>query len=67
MASFSGQPGKTSLDLNEARDDGFLIWQWHRLDHMQTIYTSRQTGNHTNTISLAIFTGRMLNQQCQSI
>jgi len=28
------QKGKTSLDLNEARDDGVLGWQWHQLDHM---------------------------------
>jgi len=34
------QKGKTSLDLNEARDDRVLGWQWHQLDHMQTIYTS---------------------------
>jgi len=33
------QKGKTSLDLNEARDDGVLGWQWHQLDHMQTICT----------------------------
>jgi len=26
MASFPGQPDKTSLDLNEARDDGVLGW-----------------------------------------
>jgi len=42
--------------------------QWHQLDHMQTICTSLQTNNHTNTSSLN--TGRMLilkpNQQCQS-
>jgi len=41
--------GKTSLDLNEARDDGVLGWQWHQLDHMQTICTSLQIDNHTNT------------------
>jgi len=23
------QKGKTSLDLNEARDDGAVGWQWH--------------------------------------
>jgi len=45
------QKGKASLDLNEARDDGVLGWQWHRLDHMQTICTSLQTDNHTNTLS----------------
>jgi len=31
------QKGKTSLDLNEAREDGVLGMQWHKLDHMQTI------------------------------
>jgi len=28
------QKGKTSLDLNEARDGRILGWQWHQLDHM---------------------------------
>jgi len=37
----------------------FLEWQWHQLDHMQTICTSLQTDNHTNTSSL-IFTGQIL-------
>jgi len=45
--------------LNEARDDGVLGWQWHQLDHMQTICT----------LCHSIFTGQMLfltpNQQCQ--
>jgi len=54
--------------LNEARDDGVLGWQWHQLDHMQTICTSLQTDNHTSTSSLS-FAGQMLfltpNQQCQ--
>ena len=45
--------GKTSLDLNEAGDDGVLGWQWHQLDHMQTICTSLQTDNHTSTSSLS--------------
>ena len=26
--------------------------QWHQLDHMQTICTSLQTDNHTNTSEL---------------
>ena len=43
--------------------------QWHQLDHMQTICTSLQTDNHTNTSSVN-FTSRMLftmaNQQCQN-
>jgi len=43
------QKGKMSLDLNEARDDGVLGWQWHHLDDMQTICTSFQTDNHSNT------------------
>ena len=47
--------GKTSLDLNEARDAGVLGWQWHQLDHMQTICTSLQTDNHTNTSSLNFY------------
>jgi len=59
-----------SLDLNAARDDGVLGWQWHQLDHMQTICTSLQTNNHTNTSHRSIFTGWMLflapNQHCQS-
>ena len=63
------QKGRTSLDLNDTRDDGVLGWQWHQLDHMQTICTLLQSDNHTNTSSLN-FTGQMLfltpNQQCQS-
>ena len=40
------QKAKTSLDLNEARDDGVLgCSAWHQLDHMQTICTSLQTDN----------------------
>ena len=46
------QKGKTSLDLNQARDDGVLGWQWHQLDHVQTICTSLQADNHANTSSL---------------
>ena len=26
-------------------------WQWHQLDHMQTICTSLQTDNHTSSFS----------------
>ena len=43
------QKGETSLNLNEVRYDGVLGWPWHQLDHMQTICTSLQTDNHTNT------------------
>ena len=49
------QKSKASLDLNEARDDGVLGWQWHQLDHMQSICTSLQTDNHTNTSSLHFY------------
>jgi len=37
------QKGETSLDLNEARDDGVFGMQWLQLDHVQTICTSLQT------------------------
>jgi len=49
------QKSKTSLDLNEAWDDGVWGWQWHQLDHMQTICTSLQTDNHTNTSSVNFY------------
>ena len=53
---------KTSLDLNEAKDNGGLGMQWHQLDHMQTICILLHTEPH--------HTGRMIfltpNQQCQS-
>jgi len=49
------QKSKASLDLNEATDDGVLGWQWHQLDHMQSICTSLQTDNHTNTSSLHFY------------
>jgi len=49
------QKGKTSLDLNDARDDGILGWQWHQRDPMQTICNSLQTDNHTNTSSLNFY------------
>jgi len=39
----------------EARDDGVLGRQWHQLDHMQTICSSLQTDNHTNTSSLNFY------------
>jgi len=49
------QIDKTSLDLNEARDDRVLRWQWHQLDHMQTVCTLLQTDYHTNTSSLNFY------------
>jgi len=45
-------------------------WQWHQLDHVQTICTSLQTDNQASTRSLKFCTGWMLflmpNEQCQS-
>jgi len=44
-------------------------WQWHRLDHIQIIYTSLQTGNYTSTLSLNFFQAdafMTLNQQQQN-
>ena len=49
------QKGKTSLNLNEASDDGVLQWQWHQLDQMRTICTLLQTDSHTNTSSLNVY------------
>ena len=44
--------------------------QWHQLDHMQTICTSIQTDNHTNTWSLNFYGPDALSDakfhQCQS-
>jgi len=60
------QKGKTSLDGNEAREDGVWGWQRHQLDHMQTICTSPQTDNHTNTSSLNSMLFLTPNQQHQN-
>jgi len=30
-------------------------WQWHQLDHMQTVCTLLHTGNHTNTSSVIFY------------
>jgi len=49
------QKDKTSMVLNEARDDGVFGWQWHQLDHMQTICISLQVVNHINTSSLNFY------------
>ena len=49
---------------------GFWGWQWHQLDHMQTVCTSLQTDNYTRHLITQFFTGWMLfltpKQQCQS-
>ena len=49
------QEGKTSVHLNEARDDGVLGWQRHQLDHMQTVCTYIQPDNQTNTSQLNFY------------
>jgi len=63
------QKGKTSLDLNEARDDEVLgcsgiSWTIHKQSAPHSIQITTPTPHHS------IFTGRMLflmpNQQCQS-
>jgi len=46
------QKGKTSLDLNEARDDGVLGYSGFSWTIMLTVCTSLQTDNHTSTSSL---------------
>jgi len=30
-------------------------WQWHQLDHMQIIWTSLQTNNHTSTSPVSFY------------
>jgi len=54
------QKGKTRFGLNEARDDGVWGWQWHQLDHMQTICAPHSRQITTPTPRHSIFTGRML-------
>jgi len=49
------QKGKISLVSNEARDYEVFGRQWRQLDHMQTICTSLQTDNHTNTSPLDFY------------
>jgi len=34
---------------------GFWGWQWHQLDHMQTICALLQTDNHTNSSSVNVY------------
>jgi len=68
-------PGKlvserqTTLDLNEARDDGVLGWQWYQLTICKQP-APRCREITTPTPHQSIFTGRILflmpNQQCQS-
>jgi len=44
-----------------------MVWQWHKLDHMQLVCTSLQTDNHVGTSSLNFLQAFLMpNQQCQS-
>jgi len=68
---------RTSWVSQHQKGKSFLIlmkqettrWQWHQMDHMQTICIWLQTDNHASTITY-FFTDWMLfltpNQQCQS-
>ena len=62
MASFPGQPKWTGT--RKVNQSGFKWgyrqwgWQWHQLDHMQTVCTSLQTDNHISTSSLNFLLGR---------
>jgi len=49
-----------NLDFNEALKQEMMGWQWHQLDHMQSICTSLQKNNHASTSSVNFFTSRML-------
>jgi len=43
MASFPGQPGTRKVkSIWILMKQEMMGWQWHQLDHMQTIYTSLQ-------------------------
>ena len=39
-------------ESNTIMEQGMIEWQWHRLDHMQIIFSSLQTDNHASTSSL---------------
>ena len=49
------QKGKSTLDFNEARDDGSLGWLWHQPDHMQTMCILLWIDNHAGTSLLDIY------------
>jgi len=63
--------GRTSLDLNEARDDGVSCISWTMCKQFTPHSRQISTPTHlTDTSHQSIFTGQMLlltpNQQCQS-
>jgi len=45
------QKGKTSLDLNEARDDGVWGWQWHQLDYANNLHLASDRWPHQYLIT----------------
>jgi len=59
MASFPGQTAQA--DTRKAKPISILMtqeimrWQYHQLDHMQTICTSLQTENHASISSLNFY------------
>ena len=61
VPAYLGSPGKSAvkrvcvLQVQGNRNPSIPGLQWHQLDHMQTICTSLQTGNHTNTSSLNFY------------
>ena len=70
MASFPAQHGQAGTE--KVNQSGFkwgkrwwFFWiQWHQLDHVQTVCTSLQTDNHTNTSSLNFYRpGALLDAQ----
>jgi len=55
MASCPGQPGQEGTRKVKPvwilSKQEMMGWQWHQLDHMQTIYTSLQTDNYASNSS----------------
>jgi len=41
------------MAFNEAKE--MMEWQWHQLDHMQSIFTLLQTDNDASTSSLLFY------------
>jgi len=62
MTSFPGKPDQASTKKAEPfwilTKQGMMGWQWHQLEHMQSICTSLQTNNHTNTSLLSFLWAR---------
>jgi len=54
---YAGQSALTLLVGRQEEQEmmGFWGWQWSQLDNMQTVCTSPQTDNQTNTSSLSFY------------